>query len=66
MEVFWKDSKVDHYDGLTRLNQFTRAYASATIDKAFEVQQLIKENDERIIQLEHELQAEKHNINQQL
>ena len=47
-------------------NLFHRSYASGTIDKDSKVQQLMKEKDERIIQLELELQVEKKNVNQQL
>lgn len=43
------------------MSQFTRAYATATIDKAIEVQMLLKEKEQRIILLEQQLAQEKSN-----
>ena len=37
MEVVWKDTPVDPSENLTKLSQFTRSYATTTIDKAMEV-----------------------------
>lgn len=52
MNVIWKDSKVNPSEDLTKLSQFAGAYTASTIDKATEVNQLIKEKDKKINQLE--------------
>jgi len=44
---------------LTKLSQYAGAYTTATIDKAIEVNQSIKEKDQRITQLEEQLAKEK-------
>ncbi len=46
MDIVWKDSQTGPLENLTKLSQFTGAYASATIDKAIEVRQLVKEKEE--------------------
>jgi len=46
-------------ENLTRLSQFTGAYTLATMDKSTMVSTLIKEKEERIVQLEQELETEK-------
>ena len=51
-EVIWKDSQATPAEDLERLSQFTMAYVSTIIDKAYEVQQLLKEKYERIMELE--------------
>ena len=40
--VLWQDPTTDPTENLTKLSQIAGAYASATIDKASEVQQLLK------------------------
>ena len=51
---------------MTKLSQYVGAYASATIDKAVEVKQLVREKDERIQQLEWQLVEERQNICHQM
>ena len=36
MDIFWKDSPIDPSNNLTKLSQFTSAYATMTIDKETE------------------------------
>ena len=43
LDVLWKDPTTDPTDNLAKLSQITRAYASATIDKASEVKLLLNE-----------------------
>jgi len=38
LDVLWNDPTTEPTDNLTKLSQITRAYASTTIDKAFEIQ----------------------------
>lgn len=47
MNVIWKDLEVNPSEDLTKLSQFSGAYTTATIDKATEVSQLIREKDQR-------------------
>jgi len=48
---------------LTKLFQYAGAYTTATIDKATEVNLLIKEKDQRIAQLEEKETSEKWKTN---
>lgn len=48
LDVLWQDPTTDPTDNLTKLSQITGAYASATIDKASEVHQLLKEKEDQI------------------
>ena len=41
--VLWKDPTSDPTENLTKLSQITGAYASATMDKEFEIRQLLNE-----------------------
>lgn len=59
MDVLWKDSLIDPSSNLTRLSQFTSAYVTKTIDKATDVQLLLKEKEDKILSLEHQLQQAK-------
>ena len=43
MDIVWKDSPIDPSENLTRLSQFAGDYATLTIDKAREVQMLLRE-----------------------
>lgn len=45
-----------------RLTQFTGAYASTTMDKATEVQQPMKEKQDKIVHLEQSFEIEKQKI----
>jgi len=51
-EVLWKSSQTIPVEELVRLTQFTGDYAPATMDKATDIQQLLKEEDDMIMQLE--------------
>jgi len=42
MNVIWKDSEVNPFEDLTKLSQFAGVHTTVTIDKAIEVNQLIK------------------------
>ena len=64
MNVLWKDSEVNPSEDLTKLSQFAGAYTTATINKATEVNQLFKEKDKRINQLEEQAAIEEQKINQ--
>ena len=61
MEVVSKDTTTDPTINLTKLSQFAGEYATTTIDKAVEVSSLLKEKEERISQLEQQLEIEKIN-----
>lgn len=52
LDVIWKDPSTDSSTNLTRLSQVEGAHASTTIDKAVEVQLLLKEKEDRILFLE--------------
>ena len=43
LDVLWQDPTTDPTENLTKLSQIIGAYASATIDKAFEVRKLLNE-----------------------
>ena len=76
MNVVWKDSEVNPSEDLTKLSQYAGAYTTTTIDKASEVNQMIKEKDQiiallderaimdhgKISQLEQQLIEEKQKI----
>ena len=48
MDIVWKDIPFNLAENMTRLSQFTGAYALATMDKATEVSTLLREKYERI------------------
>lgn len=48
LDILWKDPTTDPTVNLTKLSQIAGAYASVTIDKASEVQQLLKEKEDQI------------------
>ena len=48
LDVLWKDPNSNPTENLTKLSQIAGAYASATIDKASEVHQLLKEQEDQI------------------
>jgi len=56
LNVLWKDPTNNPTENLTKLSQIAGAYASATIDKASEVQQLLKEWEDQIQLLQQQLQ----------
>ena len=61
MDVLWKESSTDPLANLTRLPQFADAYTKETIDKATEVQLLLKEKEDKILSLKQQLQQAKTN-----
>jgi len=64
-EVLWKDAHVTPAKDLRKLSQYARAYAAATIDKAIEVQQPLREKYDRIRHLKENLENENQGIVQQ-
>ena len=52
--MVWKE-EFDPSDDLTKLSQYARAYLAATIDKASEVSNLLKEKDQAITLLQAQL-----------
>ena len=48
MDIVWRDIPFNPAKNLTRLSQFTGAYATTTMDKASEVSTLLREKEERI------------------
>ena len=56
MDVLWKDPTSDPTENLTKLSQITGAYASATMDKEFEIRQLLNEKEDQIQVLRQQLQ----------
>ena len=48
IDVLWKDPLADPTEHLTKLSQFARANATATIDKATEVKMLLKKKEDII------------------
>lgn len=52
LDALWKYPTTNPSENLTRLSRIAGAYASATIDKAIEVQSLLKEKEDRILFLE--------------
>jgi len=61
MNVLWKDSSTDPFTNLTRISQFTSAYATTTIDKATEVQLFLKEKEDKVLSLKQQLKQAKTN-----
>ena len=56
LDIVWKDPNNNPTENLTKLSQIAGAYASATIDKASKVQQLLKEQEDQIQLLKRQLQ----------
>jgi len=48
LNVLWQDLTTNPTENLTKLSQIARAYASANIDKASKVQQILKEKEDQI------------------
>ena len=55
MEVVWKDTPSNPIENLTRLSQFFAAYTIATMDKGAKVSILVQVKDDKIIQLQQQL-----------
>lgn len=65
MDIVWRDIPSNSTENLTRLSQFTGAYAIATMDKATEISILLREREERISQLEQQMEIKKTNVNKE-
>lgn len=52
LDVVWKYYQANSFHELAKLSKYVWAYAMTTIFKATEVQQLVKEKDEKILHLE--------------
>lgn len=65
MDIVWKDIPSNPAENLTKLSQFTGAYATATMDKATKVFVFLMEREERIAHLKQQLEIEKANVNKQ-
>lgn len=63
MDIVWKEIPFNPAENLTIFSQFTGAYATATMDKATEIFVLLKEKEEKIAQLEQQLETEKASVN---
>ncbi len=61
--VVWKE-EFDPSDDLTKLSQYAGAYSVATMDKASEVSNLLKEKDQAIILLQTQLSEAQQNVEQ--
>jgi len=55
MNIVYKNVEVNPSEDLTKLSQYAGAYSAATIDKASEVTQLMKQNDVQIAMLEEQV-----------
>lgn len=56
LDVLWQDPTTNPTENLTKLYKIVGAYASAMIDKASEVQQLLKDEEDQIQVLQQQLQ----------
>ena len=56
LDILWKDPASNPTENLTKLSQIARAYVSVTIEKASEVQKLLKEREDQIKVLQLQLQ----------
>jgi len=56
LDILWQDPTTDPTENLTKLSQIAGDYASVIIDKASEVQQLLKEKEDQIQILQQQLQ----------
>lgn len=65
MDIVWKDIPSNPTEKLTKMSQFTGAYATATMDKATKVSIFLRQREEKKAQLERRLQIEKENVNRQ-
>ena len=45
MNIVWKNTEVNPSEDLTKLSQYAGVYSAATIDKASEVTQMMKQKD---------------------
>ena len=54
MNIVYKNTEVNPSEDLTKLSQYAGAYSAATIEKASEVSQLMKQKDLQIAMLEEQ------------
>ena len=66
MQVLQKGTQSTPGKELSRLSQFVGAYADATIQKAMEIETLIREKDQKMAQMEQSFFNEKQRIEQEL
>ena len=55
MNIIYKDAKMNPSEDLIKLTQFTGAYSAATMDKASEVTQLMKQKDVQVAMFEEQV-----------
>ena len=55
LNIVYKNAEVDPSEDLTKLSQYAGAYSAATIDKASEVTQLVKQKDVQIAIFEEQV-----------
>ena len=63
MNMVWK-AEVNPSEDLTKLSQYVGSYTAATMDKASEVNHLMREKDQAIIQLEALSVGQQQKVNQ--
>ncbi len=61
--VVWKE-EFNPSDDLTKLSQYARAYSAATMEKASEVSNLLKEKDQAIVLLQSQVSKSEQKIEQ--
>ena len=54
MNIVWKNTEVNPSEDLTKLSQYAGTYSAATIDKASEVTQMMKQKEVQIAMLEEQ------------
>lgn len=59
--VVWKE-KFDPFEDLTKVSQYAEAYSAATMDKASEMSNLLKEKDQLIVSLETQISKKQQRI----
>ena len=64
MNIVWKNTEVNPSEDLTKLSQYAGAYSAATIDKASEVTQMMKQKEVYIAMLEEQAIENQQNIMQ--
>ena len=62
LNIFYKNAEVDPSKDLTKLSQYASAYSVATIDKASEVSQLVKQKDIQIAIFEEQVAGDQQKL----
>ena len=62
MNIVWKNTEVNPSEDLTKFSQYVGAYSEATIDKASEVVEMMKQKDLQIAMLEEQATENQQNI----